>query len=215
MPPLSEKVRVAFVEDDAALRTTHARWVDHTDGLTCVGEYGTVESALSGLKRWPAEVLVLDLSLPGGDGVDFLKRRDARLARVKVLVLTIHDDADRIFRALLAGASGYLAKPVHPLELVEAIRDLHAGGSPMSPGVARRVIDWLHLEGRKQQELESLTAREREVLELIAQGLTNPAIAERLIIGVRTVGTHVRHIYEKLQVNTRSAAAARRGPFAG
>ena len=214
MPPISEDVRVAFVEDDVALRTTHARLVDHAEGLTCVGEYGTVESALSGLKRRPADVLVLDLGLPGADGEEFLERRDPRAVPARVLVLTVHDDSDRVFRALLAGASGYLAKPANPQELVKSIRDLHAGGSPMSPGVARRVTEWLHEEGRKQRELESLTQREKRVLELIAEGLTNRAMGKLLGISPRTVESHVQHIYDKLHVRTRAAAAARRGPFA-
>lgn len=214
MPKPFEDVRVAFVEDDAALRATHARLVDHTPGMRCVGEYGTVDDASSGLRREPADVVVLDLGLPGADGEELLERRAPRADSARVLVLTIHDDSERVFGALLAGASGYLAKPASPQELVKAIRDLHAGGSPMSPGVARRVTEWLHEEGRKQRELDSLTVREREVLGLVAEGLTNPEIADRLAIGARTVETHVRHIYEKLHVHTRAAAAARRGLFA-
>lgn len=211
MPHHAEKIRVALVEDDDALRTSLAQFIDGTKGFACVGSYGDAESVLAGLRRRPADVLVLDLGLPGMEGEELLARLDRFRSRMKVLVLTVHDETERIFRALLAGASGYWVKPVPPVQFLEAIQELHGGGSPMSPSVARRVIDWLHLQGRQQKDLETLSAREMQVLRLIAEGLTNGRIGERLGISPRTVGTHVQHIYDKLHVRTRAAAAARLG----
>lgn len=211
----TDKIRVAVVEDHAAYRLSLAQIFEGTPGFVCVGDYADAESALTGLRGAPADVVLLDLELAGMGGETMLRRLPRRPGYgSRTLVLTIHDEPERIFRALTNGASGYLVKPVSPARLVDAVAELHAGGSPMSPSVARLVVAWVQEQGRRREEVECLSRREAEVLELLAAGLSNVRIAERLGIGVRTVGTHVQHIYDKLEVRTRAEAARRAGVMA-
>lgn len=202
-------IRVAIVEDHAGLRSSLRAIVSGTPGLVCVGDFPAARPFLKLERVLQPDVVVLDLELPGMSGAECARELRSRGGRPEVLVFTIHDDAGSVFPALAAGASGYLVKPVEPAHLVAAIRELHAGGAPMSAHVARRVLTEFRAHQDRQVELEALTSREREVLTCLARGLRYREIAEELRIDKSTVATHLHHIYEKLHVRSATAATAR------
>lgn len=205
----STDIKVATIEDDEDYRGHLTALIGGAEGFACVGSYRSAEAALKHLPAEPPDVLLLDLELPGRNGDELIAEITARWPAIAVVVLTMHDDCERIFPALETGAVGYLVKPVSPVRLLEAIADAHAGGSPMSSQIARLVVKKFQHRSRARQELETLTPREKEILEQIARGMETKEISERLRISDRTIGTHLRNIYDKLQVHSRSAAVAK------
>ena len=154
------------------------------------------------------EIILLDIGLPGMSGIEGIAPIHARSPSTQVLMLTVHKDSDNVFEALCAGASGYLLKPASPARIVEAIEDVRRGGAPMSPQIARKVLDmFTHLAVRPKDY--GLSQREREVLHLLVDGLTQKRIAERLFLSEHTINTHIRNIYAKLHVHSRSGAVAK------
>jgi DNA-binding NarL/FixJ family response regulator len=202
-------LRVCIVEDDPPFREHLTALIGGSEGLVCGGAYPTAEAALQNISSDRPDVVLLDLQLPAKSGLDCLSEISVRWPALPILVLTICDDADRIFRALEAGASGYLLKPVAPTRLLEAIAEIHAGGAPMSSHIARLVLRRFREQGRIRERLEALTARESEILELLSQGFLSKEIGERLGISVRTIETHLHHIYHKLHVCSRAQAVAK------
>src|SRR6478735_2734808 len=163
---------VVIVEDDAAVRETLAAVLARADGMRLVGSFGSGEDAVAGVPALRPDILLVDINLPGIDGVECVRRLGGVLPDALIIMLTVHDDTDTIFEALSAGASGYLLKPVQAAELLEAIRDVHAGGSPMSSSIARKVVQSFKKTVKvADPELETLTTREREILDLLSQGL--------------------------------------------
>lgn len=207
--PLTTPIRVSIVEDHEPTREMLRALVGGSPGFVCVGTHAQAEDALARLLHERPEVVLADLELPGMDGEALITALKARLPGAEIVVLTIHEEPRRIFRALESGASGYLVKPVAPARLLEAIAEAHAGGSPMSSQIARLVIRTFHERGQAKRQLGQLTSREEELLGLIARGDAIKQVADHLGISVRTVGTHLRRIYQKLQVQSRSAAVAR------
>jgi len=202
-------IKVVTVEDDDPLREHLAALIGGTQGFRCIGSYRTAETALKHLPVEQPDVLLLDLELPDTQGIELISDVVARWPKLAILVLTIHDDSARIFEALEAGASGYLVKPVPPAKILEAISEVHNGGAPMSSQIARLVVKTFQQQGRSRQELDTLTSRETEILDRIARGLETKEIAAALDISERTIGSHLRNIYEKLHVHSRAAAVAR------
>jgi DNA-binding NarL/FixJ family response regulator len=202
-------IKVATVEDDDAFREHLAALVGGTAGFCCVGSHRTAEATLKYLPTERPDVLLLDLELPNKQGLELISEVLARWPTIAIVVLTIHDDPERIFPALEAGAIGYLVKPVSPTRLLEALAEAHAGGSPMSSQIARLVVRRFQEQGHSRQQLEALTPRENEMLEYVARGLETKEIAVQLGLSERTVGSHLRNIYEKLHVHSRAAAVAR------
>lgn len=202
-------IRVVTVEDDDPFREHLTALIGGTQGFRCIGSYRTAEAALKHLPVEQPDVLLLDLELPKAQGLELISDVVTRWPKLAILVLTIQDDSARIFEALEAGAIGYLIKPVSPARLLEAIAEAHAGGSPMASQIARLVVKRFQQQGRSRQELDALTLRETEILERIAHGLQTKEIASELGISERTIGSHLRNIYEKLHVHSRSAAVAR------
>ncbi|MCW5550612.1 MAG: response regulator transcription factor [Verrucomicrobiae bacterium] len=202
-------IKVSIVEDQQATRDMLAALARGSEGFICDGAYANAETALKRLPTERPDVVLLDLELPCMSGVEFIAAATARQPGLRILVLTIHDDPVRIFTALEAGASGYLVKPVAPAKILEAITEIHNGGAPMSSQIARLVVKTFHHRGEARSELEVLTPREDEMLRLVAQGFHSSEIAGRLGISPRTVGTHLRNIYEKLHVHTRAHAVAK------
>jgi len=205
-------VKVWLIEDNAPYRVSVARAIDRTPGFTCSCHYSSFEEAreaLSGPEH--PDVLLLDVGLPGLDGISALAEIRRLCPATKVVILTVFDDADKIFAAICAGASGYLLKTASIKEVADAIQQAIDGGAPMTPKVARRVIDrFSMLEGQSRSSPDyNLTEREKEVLELLAQGLIKKQISEQLDISVHTVTTHIRRVYEKLHVTTNTAAVAK------
>jgi DNA-binding NarL/FixJ family response regulator len=202
-------IKVATVEDDDAFREHLNALISGAQGFHCVGSHRTAEAALKHLPVEPPDVLLLDLELRDTSGLELISQVVARWPGLAILVLTIQDDSARIFEALEAGAIGYLIKPVSPTRLLEAIAEAHAGGSPMASQIARLVVQRFQQQGRSRQQLDGLTPREAEILGQIARGLQTTEIACLFNISERTIGSHLKNIYEKLHVHSRAAAVAR------
>ena len=202
-------IKVVTVEDDDAFREHLAALIGGAPGFRCIGSHRTAEALLKQLPVEQPDVLLLDLGLPKIQGLEVISTVSACWPKLVIVVLTIQDDSARIFEALEAGAIGYLVKPVAPARLLEAIAEAHAGGSPMASQIARLVVKRFQQQGRSRQELDTLTPRETEILERIGHGLLSKEIADELGISERTIGSHLRNLYEKLQVHSRAAAVAR------
>lgn len=202
-------IRVAIVEDDPKTREFLAAVIGGTPGFVVTGVYGTATAARAALESESPDVLLLDLELPDTSGPASVARfRDAR-PLPEILVVTPHDTADWLFPALAAGASGYLVKPPEPIELIDAIRRVHEGGSVMTASIARRVLESFHQPLPPATDLPHLTPTEEKVLDLVALGLSNHQIAAELGGSHRTIETHLSHIYRKLPARTRAEAAAK------
>jgi len=202
-------ITVSIVEDNEQLRTTLARVLARAEGFRCVSHYGSAEEALVGLPKDNPEVVLMDINLPGMNGVECVRQLKQLVPRVNVVMLTVYEDTDNIFRALKAGASGYLLKRTKTPELLEAVREVQRGGSPMTTHIARLVTQSFQSAGPSAQPTENLSQREQEVLDLLSQGFLYKEIAEKMGIGYETVHTYIRRIYEKLQVRTRTEAVAK------
>lgn len=197
---------VGIVEDDGVLRRSLARLIADTRGMQCLATCATGEEALQKLPPIKPQVVLMDLNLPLMPGTECIRRLKELLPSTQVIVLTVYEDSEHIFQALKAGASGYLLKRSEPEEVLEAIRNARDGGAPMSSQVAYRVVRSFHEPAPKGLDTTVLTDREKEILTLLSQGFANKELADKLQISVPTVRTHLRHIYEKLHVRSRSEA---------
>jgi len=202
-------INVSIVEDNEQLRTTLARVIERAEGFRCVSHYGSAEAALEGLPKDKPEVVLMDINLPGMNGVECARQLKQIAPEIQVMMLTVYEDTENIFNALAAGAAGYLLKRTKSAELLEAIREVHRGGSPMTPHIARKVTQSFQRSGPSSQPAENLSQREQEVLDCLSQGFLYKEIAEKLGISYETVHTYIRRIYEKLQVRTRTEAVAK------
>jgi RNA polymerase sigma factor (sigma-70 family) len=202
-------VTVSIVEDNEQLRGTLARVINRAEGFKCLSNYGDAESALEGLPKDKPEVVLMDINLPGMNGVECVRKLKPLMPQIQIVMLTVYEDTENIFNALAAGAAGYLLKRTKSSELIEAIREVNRGGSPMTTHIARKVTQSFQRAGPSQQATENLSEREREVLDCLSQGLISKEIAAKLGISYETVHTYIRRIYEKLQVRTRSEAVAK------
>ncbi len=197
---------IGIVEDDAVLRKTLVRLVDETRDFRCAAGCATGEEALQKLPPLKPAVVLMDLNLPQMSGIECIRKLKELLPKTQVIVLTVYEDSEHIFRALKAGASGYLLKRSEPEEILEAIANAREGGAPMSSQIARRVVHSFHTPTPAGLDTTALTERENEILALLSKGYANKEIADKLQISVPTVRTHLRHIYEKLHVRSRSEA---------
>jgi DNA-binding NarL/FixJ family response regulator len=202
-------IRVSVVEDDPALRENLLHFLRLAADLEMVSEYGSAEAALRELPELKPDVVLMDINLPGMSGIDCVRRLKARLPHVQVLMVTVYDDGDRVFKALLAGASGYLLKASIASDIVPAVREVMRGGSPLNSFIARKVVQFFQQRPPEPKDDAGLTAREREVLELLAKGLTYKEIAGRLEISIDTVRRHCHNIYGKMHVASRTEAVVR------
>lgn len=204
-----KKIGVSLVEDDAGLRSTVREFVEASEGMRFVSGYGSAEEALKKLPTDRPDVVVMDIQLPGMTGIECVMALKRLLPRVKVLMLTVYSDGDQLFQAIAAGASGYLLKTSKPDRLVNAIREVHEGGSPITSSVARKMVDYFRLIHPVLPDAGTLSEREETTLQLLAEGLMYKEIAERLGISIGTVGTFVHRLYEKLHVTNRTDAVLR------
>jgi len=200
---------VSIVEDKDQLRATLVRHINRADDFRCVSNYATAEAALIGLPNDHPKVVLMDINLPGINGVECVRRLKEKLPTAQVIMLTAYEDTENIFNALAAGAAGYLLKRSPRAELLDAIRDVCHGGSPMTSHIARKVVQSFQKTGASSKAAENLSNREQEVLDCLSQGFLYKEIAEKLGISYETVHTYVRRIYEKLQVRTRTEAVAK------
>lgn len=203
--------RVSIVEDDPKAREIMVDWVNRAGGLRCVSDHGSAEDALATLPACQPQVVLMDINLPGINGVECVRRLKPLLPETQFLMLTVYEDADHIFQALQAGATGYLLKRTSRAELMAALRDVHAGGSPMTTNIARKVVKAFQQVAVPKPAVAELSPRENEVLHLLAQGYLYKEIADALNVALPTVNTYIRRIYEKLHVRSRTEAIARMG----
>jgi len=209
--PLTEAmpVRVAIVEDDRAVRENLAVLINEAPQIKCVAACSSAEAALEELPGVRPDVVLMDIHLPGESGIYCVQRLRELLPKTQVIMLTIEENAERVFESLKAGATGYLVKHASPREILDAVADVHRGGAPMSSQIARKVVTAFREPSPDPHEDMRLSPREEQVLRLLAKGHRSKDIAELLDIGPTTVNTYVRNIYEKLHVRSRAQAVAR------
>ena len=202
-------ITISIVDDEKELRHSITTFVNGAPGFKCVSSYGSAEEALEGLPGDKPEVVLMDINLGGMSGIKCVERLKAQMPAVQVLMLTVYEDTDQIFKALAAGASGYLLKRSSPTKLLQAIREVHAGGSPMSSSIARKVVASFQKSEQTGKKQTHLSPREEAVLDCLAKGLTYKQIADQLEISIDTIRTYLRRIYEKLHVQSRTEAVAK------
>ncbi len=199
-------IKVSIVEDDAKLRETMVRYFAGQSGFKCLCTYPDAESALVGIPQNPPDVVLMDINLPGIDGIECVARLHAALPQLKIIMLTVFEDSERVFSSLSAGAFGYLVKSNRPAKILQAIREVYQGGSPMSGHIARMVVKSFEKRGTTTDETASLTPRELEVLHGLSCGQPYKQIASELGISLSTVRTYIQRIYEKLHVHSQTEA---------
>lgn len=199
-------ISVAIVEDNSGICEELEQIVSEDPGLSCVCVCRNLKTALQKIPAIAPDVIVMDIQLPDGSGIEGTARLKRQLPRTQILMFTIYEDTEQICKALEAGASGYLLKRATPDGLVRAIREVKEGGVPMTSEVARRVIQTFRKSPGAEDAREKLTRREEEIMDLLVTGCQSKEIAERLFIGLETVNSHLKHIYEKLHVRSRTEA---------
>ncbi len=205
-------IKVAIVEDNKTTREGLEAIINLSTDFRCICTCSTAEEALKELPKHEPELVLMDIQLPNMSGVDCVARLKELLPSVKAIMVTVYEDPDRIFRALRSGASGYLLKRSTPEEVLNAMREVQQGGGAMSGEIARKVIGYFREQTTAKAEVDELTPREREVLELVVLGLSNKEIAERLSLTVEAIRWHLKHIYQKLHVHSRTEAALKFRP---
>ena len=203
-------LRIGIVEDDDRLRAEFVQLIDASDGMRCVGAYASAEAALAELPSQRPDVVLMDINLPGMSGIESVRQLRSLAPAAQVMMVTVFDDTSSVFESLKAGASGYILKRAPVGELRAAIRELAAGGAPMSGVIARKVVQFFGQHG-PAPEVQTLTAREHQVLVALSQGEQYKEIAARLDISINTVRRHIMAIYEKLHVNSRLDAVGKLG----
>jgi len=203
------KIRVAIVEDDAKLLATLTKLIDTDPEFKVEGGFATTAAALAGIPPLNPDIVIMDINLPDISGVECTRRLKAISPAPHILMLTVYEDTEAVFSALRAGATGYLLKQTPLEDLFEALREIYRGGSPMSSHIARKVVQSFKEDDAAQHAVESLSPREREVLELIAEGCLFKEIADKLAVSFGTIHTYCRRIYEKLHVRSRAQAVAK------
>jgi DNA-binding NarL/FixJ family response regulator len=202
-------ISVSIIDDEKKLCETIATFVNGSPGFRCVSMYGGAGAALENLPKDQPDVVLMDINMTGMDGIECVKHLKTLMPKVQVVMVTVYEDNEKIFKALAAGATGYLLKRFTPDELLQAIRDVLAGGSPMSHAIARKVVASFQSAHHASEKENQLSPREERVLDCLARGLAYKQIGDELGISINTIRSHLRHIYEKLHVQSRTAAVAK------
>lgn len=198
-------IKVAIIEDHKEYRESIYYILQSTEGYSCVGKYESVEDALMELKE--PEVILLDIKLPGMSGIEGIKKLKSKFSNVRIIMLTVFEDDINILQSIISGADGYLLKKSSPITLLNGIKDVYNGGSVLTPSVAKQIMTlFKNYIPQSDKEIENLSSREVQILSMIVDGLNNNEIAEKLFISIETVRNHIRHIYEKLNVHSKSQA---------
>ena len=200
-------IKVAIVEDNRTLREGFATLIDRSENMRCICTCMTVAEALAEIPKARPDVVLMDIQLPDGTGIECTAQIKSQLPDVQIVVVTVYEDSERIFQALQSGACGYLLKRTAPERIVAAIEEAYNGDVPMTPEIARKVIGQFRDQAETASKVENLTPRENEVLQHVMQGLTNKEIADRMGVTVAAIKFHLQHIYEKLHVHSRTEAA--------
>jgi len=204
-------ITVSIVEDDRRVRESLCILINGADNARCVSSHATGEDALEIVPQKKPDVLLMDINLPGMSGIECVRRLKQQLPKLQVLMLTMYEDDEKVFQSLVAGASGYLVKRTSPAELLQAIEEVHRGASPMSGKIARTVVEYFQKlkSENAAPEAEYLSKREEEILNLLAKGYRYKEIADALSIGYETVRSHLKNIYDKLHVHSRTEAVVK------
>jgi DNA-binding NarL/FixJ family response regulator len=203
-------ITVSIVDDESQLRQSIVTFINGSQGFRCLNAYGSAEAALQGLVKERPDVVLMDICMEGINGIECVERLKEMMPELQIVMLTVYEDPDQIFAALAAGATGYMLKRQTPARLLEAIKEVHEGGSPMSHSIARKVVaSFQKREQTGAEQGELLSPRELTVLDCLTKGLAYKQIADQLGITVPTIRSYLRRIYEKLHVQTRSEAVAR------
>jgi DNA-binding NarL/FixJ family response regulator len=202
-------ISVSIVEDDSAVRNSLAKLINGSPGYRCVSHHANAESALLEIPKINPAVTLMDINLPGLNGVECVRRLKPLVPATQIIMLTVYQNTEHIFNALAAGATGYFLKQTPPDELLAAIQNVHAGGSPMSSHIARKIVQSFQQQPPAATGDQSLSPREVEVLNLLTKGYLYKEIAEAMQVTYATVHTHIRHVYEKLHVRSRTEAVAK------
>lgn len=200
------EIKIAIIEDQKEIREMLAILINGSTGFKCLQTYENAEDAIAELPNIGADVVLVDIHLPKQSGIQCVAQLKKVCQGTQFMMCTSLEDTDNIFNALKAGANGYITKSTPPTKLLEAIVDVYNGGSPMSSQIARKVVGTFQQSKEQQDQLEELSKREQEILTLLSKGLSYKEIAERLFVSTETVRTHIRNIYQKLQVNSRTEA---------
>jgi DNA-binding NarL/FixJ family response regulator len=203
------QIKVAIVDDDEGIRSSLSALIRRASGFRLSGEYANAETALKEIPLHPPDVVLMDINLPGIKGYDCVRQLKAANPAIQFLMLTVYEDSDSLFNSLRAGASGYLLKRTASARLLEAIRDVFGGGSPMTPQLARRVVQFFSQPAPEGPPLARLTPAEHEFLDQLANGYAYKEIADRMHISIDTVRSYVRTVYEKLHVHSRTEAVVK------
>ena len=204
-----ETIRTAVVEDDEVTRDCLRLLVGGTPGFACVGAFGSVEEALARQFENPPDVLLLDIHLPGMLGSEGVRLFREKYPSLQILMLTVYAEEDLVFESICNGACGYLLKKTPPARLIESIREAHEGGAPMTPEIARKVVTLFRQTPRARRDCEDLTPHETRLLKLLAEGYSYQEAADRFGVSINTLRNHIRSIYDKLHVHSKSAAVGK------
>jgi DNA-binding NarL/FixJ family response regulator len=202
-------IRVAIVEDNQVLAKSMEQLFAQTDDIRCVASIKNLLNVVSTFQKAKPDIVIMDIGLPDISGIEGVRTLKSNFDNMQILMFTVFDDDDKIFEAIREGASGYLLKKSRPQEIIDAIRDLNQGGSPMSPSVARRVIQFFQAGPPLKEEDYQLTTREKEILFALVDGLSYKKIADKYYLSVHTIRKHISNIYEKLHVHSKSQAVAK------
>lgn len=202
-------IKVAIIEDNHTLRRSLCNLIGQAEGMVCVASLGNLLNVVSEFRKVLPDIVLMDIGLPNISGIEGVRTVRENFDSIQVLMFTVFEDDEKIFEAIKSGASGYLLKKSSPGEIVEAIRSLYYGGAPMSANIARKVIESFQHPLIKPKEDFQLTTRETEILHSLIEGMSYKKLAEKYFISISTVRTHIRHIYEKLHVNSKSQAVAK------
>jgi DNA-binding NarL/FixJ family response regulator len=208
-PPPAAKIEVAIIEDQSRTREGLRALISSSEGFECIGAWGSMEDALAADWQDQPNVVLLDLGLPGMSGIDGITILRRRYPRAALVVLTVYEDNDRVFRALCAGATGYLLKNTPPAKLMESLREANRGGAPMSPEIARLVIEVFRRVHPPEKATHNLTPQELRLLKLLVEGHSYKTAALEMAVSINTIAFHIQNIYSKLQVHSKSEAVAR------
>lgn len=202
-------IKAAIVEDNNTLRNSLRNLINQTEGMECVAALSNLLNVVSEFKKAQPDIALMDIGLPHISGIEGVRTVKENLENIQVLMFTVFDDDEKIFEAIKAGASGYLLKKSSPAEIIDAIQSLYNGGAPMTASIARKVIQSFQTNHINTKDEYQLTPRENEILHSLIDGLSYKKLAEKYFISVSTIRTHIRHIYEKLHVNSKSQAVAK------
>jgi DNA-binding NarL/FixJ family response regulator len=202
-------IQVAIVEDDEEIRANLIHRIGSHPNFRLSWNYPDAESALADLPRHKPDVILMDINLPGMDGVECVRQLKAKMPHVQIIMLTVYEDGNRLFNSLMAGASGYLLKRLPPAKLMAAIQEVCEGGSPMTPEIARRVVKYFHQITEPPADSPRLTPRERDILDQLSKGYRYKEIVSNLDISNGTLHSYITKIYEKLQVHSRTEAVVK------